>query len=42
MTAMFVYGCRGGDTSMAGMAIAIPEVLNISKTGTGETMGNIR
>ena len=31
---------RGGDTSMAGMAIAIPGVLNISKTG--DTMGKIR
>ena len=31
---------RGGDTSMAGMAIAIPGVLNISKTGY--TMGKIR
>ena len=28
---------RGGDTSMAGMAIAIPGVSNISKTG--DTMG---
>ena len=31
---------RGGDTSMAGMAIAIPGVLNISKTG--DTLGKIR
>ena len=31
---------RGGDTSMAGMAIAIPGILNISKTG--DTMGKIR
>ena len=31
---------RGGDTSMAGMAIAIPGVLNNSKTG--DTMGKIR
>ena len=31
---------RGGDTSMAGMAIAIPGVSNISKTG--DTMGKIR
>ena len=31
---------RGGDTSMAGMAIAIPGVLNISETG--DTMGKIR
>ena len=31
---------RGGDTSMAGMAIAIPGVLNISKTG--DTVGKIR
>ena len=31
---------RGGDTSMAGMAIAIPGVLNSSKTG--DTMGKIR
>ena len=31
---------RGGDTSMAGMAIAIPGVLHISKTG--DTMGKIR
>ena len=31
---------RGGNTSMAGMAIAIPGVLNISKTG--DTMGKIR
>ena len=31
---------RGGDTSMAGMAIAIPGVLNISKTG--DTMDKIR
>ena len=28
---------RGSDTSMAGMAIAIPGVLNISETG--DTMG---
>ena len=31
---------RGGDTSMAGMAIAIPGVLHISKTGY--TIGKIR
>ena len=31
---------RGGDTSMAGMAIAIPGVLNILETGY--TMGKIR
>ena len=31
---------RGGDTSMAGVAIAIPGVLNISKTG--DTMDKIR
>ena len=31
---------RGGDTSMEGMAIAIPWVLNISKTG--DTMDKIR
>ena len=31
---------RGGDTNMAGVAIAIPGVLNISKTGY--TMGKIR
>ena len=31
---------RGGDTSMAGLAIAIPGVLNISKTG--DTMDKIR
>ena len=31
---------RGGDTSMAGMAVAIPGVLNVSKTG--DTMGKIR
>ena len=31
---------RGGDTSMAGMAIAIPVVLNILKTG--DTMCKIR
>ena len=28
---------RGGDTSLAGMAIAIPRVLNMSETG--DTMG---
>ena len=37
---MLLYPYRGGDTSMAGMAIAIPGVLNISKTG--DTMGKIR
>ena len=31
---------RGGDTSMAGMTIAIPGVLNISESGA--TMGKIR
>ena len=31
---------RGSDTSMAGMAIAIPGVLNMSETG--DTMGKIR
>ena len=31
---------RGGDTSMAGMAIAIPGVLDILETG--DTMGKIR
>ena len=31
---------RGGDTGMAGMAIPIPRVLNISKTG--DTMCKIR
>ena len=31
---------RGGDTSMAGMAICITGVLNISETG--DTMGKIR
>ena len=33
---------RGGDTSMAGMAIAIPGVLNISQTGDTMAMGKIR
>ena len=33
-------GNRGGNTSMAGMAIAIPGVLHSSKTG--DTMGKIR
>ena len=37
---MYMSCLRGGDTSMAGMAIAIPGVLNISKTG--DTMGKIR
>ena len=35
-----ILSFRGGDTSMAGMAIAIPGVSNISKTG--DTMGKIR
>jgi len=35
-----VHLLRGGDTSMAGMAIALPGVLNNSKTG--DTMGKIR
>ena len=33
----YVKTTRGGDTSMAGMAIALPGVLNISETG--DTMG---
>ena len=32
---------RGGNTSMAGKAIAIPGVLNISETGDRDTIGKI-
>ena len=32
---------RGGNISMAGKAIAIPGVLNISETGDRDTIGKI-